>query len=141
MLLFLDKTCLLHKQTELYNQINTSTAMNYTYSLACFCSDTTDILNEFSCLLCSWFQYLLHRFTGHSKLDLNFHCIKNLLTIASGYLVKFYNFYPRLSLKTEFPALKVAQICCIYANMNISFLQNWKFDSNLAPPLLLTYQA
>ena len=60
--------------------------------------------------------------------------IKNLLTFESGYLVKFCNFYPHLSLETVFPALKLTQICCI--NMNIFFLENWQFNHKLAPPLL-----
>ena len=54
--------------------------------------------------------------------------------------MKFFNFYPHISLETVFPALKLAQICCI--NMNISFLENWQFlNHKLAPPLLLIYQA
>ena len=119
--------------------INTSTSINCIYSLACFCFDT-NILNKFSCLVCTWFQYLLYKFKRHSKLHLNSHPIENLLTFASVYLIKFRNFYPHLSLEIVFPALKLAQICCI--NMNISFLENWQFlNHKLAPPLLLTYQA
>ena len=119
--------------------INTSTSINCIYSLACFCFDT-NILNKFSCLVCTWFQYLLYKFKRHSKLHLNSHPIKNLLIFASVYLVKLYNFYADLSLETEFPALKLTQICCI--NMKISFLENWQFlNLKLAPPLLLTYQA
>ena len=38
--------------------INSSTSINCIYSLACFCFDT-NILNEFSCLVSTWFQYLL----------------------------------------------------------------------------------
>ena len=63
--------------------INTSTSINCIYSLACFCFDT-NILNKFSCLVCTWFQYLLYKFKRHGKLRLNFHPIKNLLTFASG---------------------------------------------------------
>ena len=119
--------------------INISTSINYIYSLACFCFDT-NILNKFLCLICTWFQYLLYKFKRQGKLRLNSHPIKNLLTFASGYLVKFCNLYPHLSLKTIFPALKLTQICCI--NMNISFLENCQFlNQKLAPPLLLTYQA
>ena len=114
--------------------------MNYIYYLACLCSDTNDTLNKFLCLVCTWFQYLLYKFKRHSKLHLNSHPIENLLTFASVYLIKFRNFYPHLSLEIVFPALKLAQICCI--NMNISFLENWQFRNHkLAPPLLLTYQA
>ena len=119
--------------------INTSTSINCAYSLACFCFDT-NILNKFSCLVCTWFQYLLYKFKRHGKLHLNSHPIQNFLTFASGYPVKFCNFYPHLSLETVSPALKLTQICCI--NMNISFLENWHFlYLKLAPPLLLTYQA
>ena len=119
--------------------INTSTSINCIYSLACFCFDT-NILNKFSCLVCTWFQYLLYKFKRHSKLHLKSHPFKNLLTSASGYLVTFCNFYSHLSLETVLPALILTQICCI--NMNISFLENWQFNHKLAPPLLLlTYQA
>ena len=105
---------------------------------ACFCFDN-NILNKFSCLGCTWFQYLLYKFKRHSKLYLNSHPINNLLTLASVYLVKFCNFYPHLSLGTVFPVLKLTQIFCI--NMNISFLENWQFlNHKLAPSLLLTYQ-
>ena len=103
------------------------------------CSDTNDLLNKFSCLLCTWFQYLLYIFKRHSKLHLNSHPIKNLLTFTSGYLMKFCNFYPQLCLETVFPALKLTQVSCI--NMKISFLENRHFNHKLAPPLLLTYQA
>ena len=85
------------------------------------------------------FQTLLCKFKRHSKLHLNSNSIKNLLTFTSGYLVKFCNFYPQLSLETVFPALKLIQIFCI--NMNISFLENCHFNHILASPLLLTYQA
>ena len=84
-------------------------------------------------------QYLWHKFKRHSKLHWNSHPIKNLLTFASGYLVKFCSFYPHLRLKTVFPN-QYTQICCI--NMNISFLENWKIlNHKLVFPLLLTYQA
>ena len=86
--------------------INTSTSINCIYSLACFCFDT-NILNKFSCLVCTWFQYLLYKFKRHGKLHFNRHPIKNLLTFVSVYLVKFCNFYPHLSLKTVFSALKL----------------------------------
>ena len=103
--------------------------MNCFYSLACFCSDTNDILNKILCLVCTCFQYLLYKCKKHSKFHLNSHPIKNLLTFASWYLVKCRNFYTQWSLETVFPALKLAQICCI--NMNISFLENWQFSHNL----------
>ena len=104
-----------------------------------FCFES-NILNKFSCLVCTWFQYLLYKFKRHGKLHLNSHRIKNLLTYASVYLVKFCNFYPHLSLETVFPKLKLTQICC--TNMNVYFLENWKFlKHKLAPPLLLIYQA
>ena len=47
---------LLHKQTNnFYNQISTtSTAMDCIYSMPCFCSDSDDILNKFSCLAYAW---------------------------------------------------------------------------------------
>ena len=115
--------------------MNTSAAMNCIYALAWFCSDTNDILNNFSCSVCTCFHYLLYKFKRHSKLHLNSHPIKNLLTFESGYLVKFYNFYPQWSLETVFPALKLMQICCI--NMNISFLENWQFNHKLVPLIYL----
>ena len=119
--------------------INISASISSIFSPACFCFDT-NILNKFSCLVCTCFQYLLYKFKRHSKLHLNSHPIKNLLIFASVYQVKFYNFYTHLSLETEFPALKLTQICCI--NMKITFLENWQFlNLKLAPPLLLTYQA
>ena len=61
--------------------INTSTSINCIYSLACFCFHT-NILNKFSCLVCTWFQYLLYKFKRHSKLYQNSHPIKNLFTFA-----------------------------------------------------------
>ena len=119
--------------------INTSTSFKCIYSLACFCFDS-NILKKFSCLVCIWFQNLLYKFKRHSKLHLNSHPIKNLLTFASVQLAKFCNFYPHLNLETIFPALKLTQICC--TNMNISFVDNWKFlNHKLAPSLLLIYQA
>ena len=69
------------------------------------------------------------KFKRNSKLHLNSPPINNLLTFASGYLVKFCNFYPQLSLETVFLALKLTQICCI--NMNISFLENWQFNRQI----------
>ena len=71
--------------------INTSTSINCIYSLACFCFHT-NILNKFSCLVCTWFQYLLYKFKRHSKLYKNSQPVKDLLTFASVYLVKFCNF-------------------------------------------------
>ena len=73
-----------------------------------------------------------------------------MLTLASEYLVKFYNFYPHLSLKTVFPVLNstgvlkyltVLKLPQIVAQtfMNISFLENWQFNHKLT--LLHTYQA
>ena len=111
--------------------------MNCNYSLPCFCSDSNDLI-RFSCLVCTWFQYLYIK----SKDTVN--CIrtpiKNFLTFASGYLVKFCNCYPHLSLETVLLALKLTQIwCCI--NVNMSFLENWKFNHKLAPLLLQTHQA
>ena len=106
----------------------------------CFWSDTNDIQNIFLCLLCTWwFQYLLHKFKRHSKFHLNSRPIKNLLTIVSGYLAKFSNFYPQSNLETVFTALKLTQIFCV--NMNNSFFENWHFNQKFAPPLLITYQA
>ena len=49
-------------------QMNTSTAMNCIYSLPCSCSDFNDMLNKFSCLVHTWFQYLYI----NSK-DIKFH--------------------------------------------------------------------
>ena len=46
-------------------------------------------------------------------------------TFGSGYLVKFCNFYPHLSLETAFSAFELTQICCI--NINIYFLESWHF--------------
>ena len=113
---FLDMFCLLHKQTKPCNQINrlinTYTTMNCIYFLPCFSSDSNDILNKFSCFVYTWFQYLCI----NSKERLNYiqTLIKNLLLLASEFLVTFYNFYLHLSLKTVFPVvLKLAQICCI----------------------------
>ena len=63
--------------------INNSTSINSIYSPACFCFDS-NILNKFSCLVCTWFQYLLYKFKRHGKLHLNSHPIKNLLTFVSG---------------------------------------------------------
>ena len=61
--------------------------------------------------------------------------MKNLLTFASGYLVKLWNFYTHLSLETVLSALKLTQICCI--NMNIFFfLKTGNLITNLAPTLL-----
>ena len=43
---------------------------------------------------------------------------------------KLCNGYPHLSLET---VLKLTQNC--YINMNIFFLENWRFNHKLAPPL------
>ena len=109
--------------------INTYTSVKCIYSLACFCFDT-NILHKFSSLVCTWFQYLLYKFKRHNKLELKSHPLKNFLRFASGYPVKFCNFYPHLSLETVFPTLKLTQICCIKI-----------LNHKLAPFLLLTYQA
>ena len=105
--------------------------MNCIYTLTCFCSDTNDILNKFLCLVCTWFQYLLYKSKRYNRLNLNFHPIQNLLTFASGYLVKFCNFYSQLRLETVFPVLKPTQICCI--NINISFPKNCNLFTNWLP--------
>ena len=105
--------------------------MNCIYTLTCFCSDTNDILNKFLCLVCTWFQYLLYKSKRYNRLNLNFHPIQNLLTFASGYLVKFCNFYSQLRLETVFPVLKPTQICCI--NINISFTKNCNLFTNWLP--------
>ena len=47
---------LLHKQTKLC--IFISTAIDYIYSLPCYCSDFNDMLNRFSCSECTWFQWI-----------------------------------------------------------------------------------
>ena len=70
--------------------------MNCIYSLACFCYDTNDILNKFPCLVCTCFLYLLYKLGRQSKLHLNFYPIKNLVTVASGYLDTFYHVQPLL---------------------------------------------
>ena len=62
--------------------INTSFSINCIYFLAFFYFDT-NILNKVSCLVCTWFQYLLYKFKRHGKFHLNSHPIKNLLTFAS----------------------------------------------------------
>ena len=83
--------------------INTSTSINCIYSLASFCFDT-NMLNKFSCLVCTWFQYLLYKFKRHGKLRLNFHPIKNLLTFASGSPRKILRFLPSLKLGNSIPS-------------------------------------
>ena len=94
--------------------------MNCIYSLPYFCSDF-NILNRFSCLVCTWFQYLY----TNSKDTINYiqTPIKNLWTFASEYLVKFCSFYHHLSLKTVLLAFKLTQICCI--NIYKNFF-SWK---------------
>ena len=112
--------------------------MNCISSPACFCSDTNDLLNKISCLVFTWFQYLLYKFKRNNKSNLKSHPFKNMLTFASGYLAKFCNFYPQITLETVFSALKLTQIYWI--NMNIYFHENWQFNHKLASPHLLTYQ-
>ena len=51
---------------------NTSPAMNFIYSLPCFFSDSDDILNKFSCLVCTRFRYLYIN-SKDSKFHLNSH--------------------------------------------------------------------
>ena len=98
-------------------------------------------------------NFLINKQNKKSKMDpkcwgsrlvllfLDMSCLlhKQHLTFPSGWLVKFYIFYPHLSFETVFPVLKLTQTCCI--NMYISFLENWQFNHKLAPPLLHTYQA
>ena len=93
--------------------INTSTSINCIYSLACFCFDA-NIPNRFSCLVRTQFQYLSYKFKRNGRLYLSSHPINDQLTFASGYLMKFCNFYPHLSLETVFPELKLTEICCIF---------------------------
>ena len=59
--------------------------MNCIYSLLYFCSDSNDILSKFSCLVCTTFQYL------YDTVNCILTPIKNFLTFASEYLVKFCN--------------------------------------------------
>ena len=106
--------------------------MNCISSPACFCSDTNDLLNKISCLVFTWFQYLLYKFKRNSKSNLKSHPFKNMLTFASGYLAKFCNFYPQITLETVFSALKLTQIYWI--NLNIYFHENWQFNRKLASP-------
>ena len=48
----------------------------------------------------------------------------------------FCSFYPRLSMETLFPAVKLTQKC--YVNMTISFFfENWQFTHELGLPLSL----
>ena len=105
--------------------------MNFTYSLPCFSFNFNDMLNTFSCLVGTWFQYVYI----NSKETGSFSSspIKNLLTFASGSLVKVCNFYLHLSLETVFPTLKLTQIGCI--NMKLPFLENSQFNHKLAPLL------
>ena len=56
--------------------------------------------------------------------------MKNLLTFEPGYLVKFCNYYPYLSLQTVFSARKLKQIWRI--NMNIFFLETVNLITNLS---------
>ena len=80
---------LLHKQSFVVKYvnryINTSTAINCIYSLVYFSSDT-NILNKFSCLVCTWLQHLLIN-SKDSELYWNFHPIKSLLTFAWHFAV------------------------------------------------------
>ena len=111
--------------------------MNCIYFLPCFCSDSNGILNKLSCLVHTWFQYLYI----NSKDGLNYIWtpIENLLSLSSKYQVKFYNFYPYLSLKTVFSVLKLTKICCINIYEHFFFLENWQFNYKLT--LLHIYQA
>ena len=103
---------------------------NCIYSLTCVPSDSNDIPNKFSCLVCTWVQYLYINFKD--TINSIWNLIRNLLRFASGYLVSICNFYPHLSLRTLFPALKLTQLCFI--NLNIFFfLENWQFNHKLAP--------
>ena len=106
--------------------------MNCIYSLPCFCSDSNDILNKFSCLVYTYFQYLY--INSKDRVNYIYTPIKNL----SENLLKFCNFYPHLSLKIVFPVLKLTQICCINICEHL-FLENWQFNHKLT--LLHTYQA
>ena len=92
----------------------------------CLCLDSIDILNIFSCLVCNWLQHL-HIDSKDTENWIK-SPIRSLLISTSGYLVKFFSFYPHLCLETVFP-LKLTQIC--YKNMSIFFLENWQFNQRL----------
>ena len=62
------------------------------------------------------------KYKRHSKLQLT--PIKNLLIFGSEYLVKFCNYYPRLSLEIVSPALKLTQICCMNIYEHLRRLAN-----------------
>ena len=100
----------------------------------CLCLDSIDILNIFSCLVCNWLQHL-HIDSKDTENWIK-SPIRNLLISTSGYLVKFFSFFPHLCLETVFP-LKLTQIC--YKNMNIFFLENWQFSNRLTLCLLHTH--
>ena len=102
----------------------------------CLCVDSIDILNIFSCLVCNWLQHL-HIDSKDTENWIK-SSIRNLLISNSGYLVKFFSFFPHLCLETVFP-LKLTQI--YYKNMNIFFLENWQFNNRLTLCLLHTHLA
>ena len=83
--------------------------MSSIYFLPCFCSDSNDVLNKFSCLLCAWLQYLY--INSKDTVTWIKTLVKNFLSFASGHLVKLCVFYPLLSLETVFLPLKLKQIC------------------------------
>ena len=90
--------------------------MNCIYSLPCFPSDSNNILNKFSCLLSTWFQYLYIN-SKNSKFHLN--ALKESVNICIRVLSEILQFFTHLSLETVFQALTLTQICCV--NMNIFF--------------------
>ena len=83
--------------------------MSSIYFLPCFCSDSNDLLNKFSCLLFTWLQYLY--INSKDTVTCIKTLVKNLLSFASGHLVKLCVFYPLLSLEAVFLPLKLTQIC------------------------------
>ena len=112
--------------------------MSTIYSLPCFFSDYNYIMKTFSCLICTWFEYL-----NTNSID-TINCIQTPMKmffyhLHQDNLVKVCIFYPHLSLETVFLPLKLTQIFCI--NMNIYFLENWQFNHKSVPHLLHTYQA
>ena len=97
--------------------------MNCVYSTPCFCSDSNDVLNNFPCVVCVWFQYLY--INSEDKVNCIKTPIKNLLKCVSGYLVSFYSY---LGLKTVFSVLKLTQIC--YKNLKVSSLKTGNLITN-----------
>ena len=65
---------LVSKQNKTPNKLikNVKAVCWYCYSQTCFCSNSNDILNKFSQLLCTWFQYL-YISSKNSELHLNSH--------------------------------------------------------------------